>query len=557
MNRKHKTLITITAALLLVLLAITAFLTHAPAVGMSKENREALAQLDRWAAKRTFCRDSITHEMDSVMLQLYKNIEYTDQERYDINRRMLMKAQTFSYEYAHQFASRIQMISEKIGDENMIAEAKILSSYYLAQSCLFPEALELLHSVNLNSSKISTKTQAQYYFFLGITHQRMAVHAKDTIYSRKYNAIGIELFEKCLNYTNDQAIRNFVQGRINERQGNMKHAQAFYEKTLPHIKPEDNTLRSLTLAALGKAHKHQGHSEEALKYYIAATQLDIQESMNSSIAVIDLADFLFSHYKYISEARKYLEISIDNGEFYGMRSQITRIDTIFPKLTEMKKRDNLYIYTSIALFAVGILIFLSWLTIQNNRFARRLVKYEELMQTTADDMTALRETNLALIEKNETLTDAERKKDNMLSKLLETNGTTATMISDFIQKADLLLKTKKYEQLQKTMKTIEEKVDKKKQLALFDQMIRTLTPSFPDEFNELLAEEYRTITDPNGELTPTMRIFALVRMGIKDNQQIAQVLGYSFNTIQNYRTRAKNMALNPDNFEDDVMNIGL
>ena len=55
-----------------------------------------------------------------------------------------------------------------------------------------------------------------------------------------------------------------------------------------------------------------------------------------------------------------------------------------------------------------------------------------------------------------------------------------------------------------------------------------------------------------GSLTPALRIFALIRLGITDNNQIARVLDYSFNTVYNYRVRIRNKAKNPATFEQDV-----
>ena len=91
--------------------------------------------------------------MDSVMLQLHKNTQYSDKYRYYTNRRMLQKAQMFSYDYASQFSHKMCVLSDRIGDENMIAESRILSSFYLAQACLFVEALDTLKSVRLDSER--------------------------------------------------------------------------------------------------------------------------------------------------------------------------------------------------------------------------------------------------------------------------------------------------------------------------------------------------------------------------------------------------------------------
>jgi DNA-binding CsgD family transcriptional regulator len=53
-----------------------------------------------------------------------------------------------------------------------------------------------------------------------------------------------------------------------------------------------------------------------------------------------------------------------------------------------------------------------------------------------------------------------------------------------------------------------------------------------------------------------LRIFALIRLGIKDSGSIASLLRYSVNTIYNYRAKIKNAALGArDDFEDRVSSL--
>ena len=56
----------------------------------------------------------------------------------------------------------------------------------------------------------------------------------------------------------------------------------------------------------------------------------------------------------------------------------------------------------------------------------------------------------------------------------------------------------------------------------------------------------------------SLRIFALIRLGIEDSSKIAEFLNYSVNTIYNYRARVKNGAADDrEDFERHVKEIGL
>lgn len=50
--------------------------------------------------------------------------------------------------------------------------------------------------------------------------------------------------------------------------------------------------------------------------------------------------------------------------------------------------------------------------------------------------------------------------------------------------------------------------------------------------------------------------FALIRMGISENDKIAKIRGFSVNTIYTYKTKIKNKALVPnEEFEQHIMEI--
>ena len=77
-----------------------------------------------------------------------------------------------------------------------------------------------------------------------------------------------------------------------------------------------------------------------------------------------------------------------------------------------------------------------------------------------------------------------------------------------------------------------------------------------DKFNALLKEEARE-TAPEGRLTTAQRIFALIRLGVDDSKDIANMLDYSLSTIYNYKVAVKNAALGErEAFEAQVKAIG-
>lgn len=92
---------------------------------------------------------------------------------------------------------------------------------------------------------------------------------------------------------------------------------------------------------------------------------------------------------------------------------------------------------------------------------------------------------------------------------------------------------------------------------MFDEAFVNLYPDFVERFNGLLADGAAIVPKGDDILTPELRIFALIKLGITDSSKIASLLHYSANTIYNYRAKIKNKARGSrDEFEAAVRNIG-
>ena len=89
-----------------------------------------------------------------------------------------------------------------------------------------------------------------------------------------------------------------------------------------------------------------------------------------------------------------------------------------------------------------------------------------------------------------------------------------------------------------------------------DETLLKLYPTFVQDFNNLLRPDEQFILKPDEILNTQMRIFALIRLGIKENDTIAEILGCSVNTVYTYKTRTiLRSDLNADAFYLALMRI--
>ena len=93
----------------------------------------------------------------------------------------------------------------------------------------------------------------------------------------------------------------------------------------------------------------------------------------------------------------------------------------------------------------------------------------------------------------------------------------------------------------------------------FDTAFLNIYPNFISEVNKLLTPENQFTIEEDGSptkrLTTELRVLALIRLDITDNQKIADILRSSITTIYTYRSKLKAKAINKAAFEDNVRKI--
>lgn len=89
----------------------------------------------------------------------------------------------------------------------------------------------------------------------------------------------------------------------------------------------------------------------------------------------------------------------------------------------------------------------------------------------------------------------------------------------------------------------------------FDKIFLSLYPSFVNELNSLLIPEAQIELKEDNELTPSLRVAALVRLGVTESPKIAGILSYSLQTIYNYRSTLKNSTIDKEHFEENLQKL--
>ena len=187
-----------------------------------------------------------------------------------------------------------------------------------------------------------------------------------------------------------------------------------------------------------------------------------------------------------------------------------------------------------------------------------------------DSNKALKDSNNELKDSNNELKDSNKALRNSNDELENTNTKRELMANAFI-----MLCYQYIERLDSQRKLVIRKIKANQQKELlsilssskrgteesqnffsqFDKIFLSLYPSFVNELNSLLIPEAQIEIKEDNELTPTLRVAALVRLGITESPKIAGILSYSLQTIYNYRSTLKNSAIDKDNFEENLQKL--
>ena len=187
-----------------------------------------------------------------------------------------------------------------------------------------------------------------------------------------------------------------------------------------------------------------------------------------------------------------------------------------------------------------------------------------------DSNKALKDSNNELKDSNNELKDSNKALRNSNDELENTNTKRELMANAFI-----MLCYQYIERLESQRKLVIRKIRANQQnellstlsssklsteenqnfLSQFDKIFLSLYPSFVNELNSLLIPEAQIELKEDNKLTPSLRVAALVRLGVTESPKIAGILSYSLQTIYNYRSTLKNSAIDKEHFEENLQKV--
>jgi hypothetical protein len=452
----------------------------------------------------------------------------------------------FQYDSAYRYAGLMQDLANHSGDKQLVTEARLNLCFILLSSGLFRETYDSLRVTAIAQAPDSLK--AMYYTLMGRYYYDLANYDYDGGYhSAQYDNEGNLYMDSALifyprasfEYIYYSGLRDFKTGHIDQ-------AADYFQQLLDSKGLTDHQL-ALAASTLSGICQQKGQTSRTIDLMIQAAIADIRSSTKETFAIFTLAD-LFYKAGDVKRASLFIEAAIHNAEFYGARLRKVQVSSILSlieseKINAVESEQRLLIrYSMIVTLLLVVLVFLIVV------IRRQLKKLKKAQQMISEAHEVQRQIN-------DKLEEANKIKEEYI-------GYFFSLDSEFFVKLERLKKTldqkiaeRKLDDIRFIVNNIQLKKEKEELLKSFDTVFLKIFPHFVGKFNALFKEEDQ-IHLKDELLNIDLRIFALIRMGISDNDKIAQILGYSVNTIYAYKTRIKNRSIVPnDEFEARVMDI--
>jgi hypothetical protein len=243
-----------------------------------------------------------------------------------------------------------------------------------------------------------------------------------------------------------------------------------------------------------------------------------------------------------------VKIALDDANFYDARHRKNQISSILPIIESAQllkvEQKNESLRTTVYLLAILTLITLIFIGLTFKQLKEKKIARKEL----AKNNERLKKVNLSLLE-------SDTIKQDYITYFLRITSHLIGKIESLQKTTILKIQTKKADELLKMMKNYSVKQERVALFHQFDEVFLQLFPDFIEGFNKLFPEDQQRQLKKEELLNTELRIFALYRLGIQDNKQIADFLDVSLSTVYSYKTRLKSSSNYRDSFEQKVMEI--
>ncbi len=527
--------------------------------------------------------DAIVHSPDYVKVRedrihnLEQKLKVAKKvsEKYNACFALFEEYRSYKNDIAIKYINRCVELAIKMGDKQKEENAKSLLAFQESTTGNFAESYDLLKSVN--PSNLDSEGQRNYLWACLHLYGEMAYYCNvpslKKYYTEKHNAYQTAIDST---FSHDDDLYLQMQESKARDAGNMKEALRLSDKRLAMTKPGTHQY-AIVQFYRGLTYNMFGDKEQFLRCLLRSAICDVQLAVMDQGSLWELANLLNAKPGEQKRSHEYIKFAWQSATVFNtpIRSRqimpvLTQIEDCYQKeLASSNKRLKIMVAWSVLLIIVVVLL-LYYVNKQRKRIAVAHHKQKDTnhalqlanknLNSVIEQLnlanSSINEANDRLNEMNHFLNESNKMKEVYIGRFLRLCAIYVDKIETMRKRVVKLVKAREFTKLLGQMQTGEAYMGEL--YKYFDSTFLNLFPSFVEEFNALLKPEERIILGDDNSLSTTLRIFALIRLGIEDSSKIAEFLHYSVNTIYNYRAKIKNSAIcDREEFEQRVKMIGM
>lgn len=510
-------------------------------------------------------RNALIDNKNKDINRLKKNLTTSE----NTLKRLQTYEQLFEEYYVFQFDSAMTYLNKGIKlaketqntyyyNSNTISKAELLSI-----GGLYNEAI---HEIEQVDTTVLDKAQHfEYYFSLFRIHTYWADFCNDKTYTPTHRLKAQEYLKKAMPFCDetDKTYEYYLGEYAVFVLNNPQTARSHYIKAIKQL-PQNSRFYAMSCFALSGSYGNEGNTEKQEEFLLLSSIADIENCTMENFALQNLAMYIFEHNKdELDLAQQYIQTALEDAHFYNNRLRIIEISSKLPVIVSsyqqtLNQRNKVQM-TAIIVISL-LLLFLLSAVFYIVKQTKRLSLQQQELQKNNNQLSELnrqqKELNTQLHGLNALLVDTNSKRERLAKLYIDL---CAKYIARLKKQQTLVKRKIKANQTTELLSQLSSErlseEDAATFLSRFDKAFLDLYPDFTEELNSLLLPEGQIQNKSTDELTTEQRIMALIRLGVKESAEIADLLFYSPQTIYNYRSVLKGKAINKETFEEEVMKL--
>lgn len=520
---------------------------------------ELLLEIDKTMENNALYTQKKEHTIVKLKTLLKKTTPPVQQ--YEITQKLHNNYQSYQSDSALVYARKNLLIAENLKTPEKINQAKLNLVSIMGTLGMYKEGIDVLNDIPISTTP---NLKGTFYGATRVIYNQMADNASSKQEKEKYLFLSKKYRDSCIRFYPVNSTP-YIVAKADWYIDHKKHKETLH-LLLPYFSKisQNDPSRAIIAYIISQAYKHKKDKDEEKKWLSISALSDLQLAKKEYISLRSLA-FLLYEEGDIDHAYTYIKRSLDDAVMCNARLRTYEISKMLPIISESYQQQNetnkfqLVLFLSSAGFLVLILLALLYLLSRQMKKLSNAKKDLSLANNKLSELnTELSIFNGKLNLSNSTLTEANFLKEIYIGRYMDQCSDYLGKLDEYQRKLNILATTGKINDLVsavKSKKYIENEL--KEFYANFDKTFLQLFPNFIRDFNALLIPDEVIPLKNSEELNTELRIFALIRLGIKDSAKIAVFLRYSISTIYNYRSQLKNKSAGPrDEFEEKVMEIG-